>query len=230
MKGSVWSVWAVCVDDLRRPLFAACFALGLFGCAPEQGSRYDVIVRVESDPGRSLAGAKLLRDGALLGTSDARGVIPLRLGGATGEVVELEAACPSGHRSPAKPLRVVLRPLVEQGRKAEYHVACPPLLRSLVVSVRAQNGPGLPVKYLGKEIARTDSTGAAHALLKVMPDETVTVTLDTSAPEHAGLMPQNPELKLTMPARDDVVLFDQTFTRAEAATKKQRVRKGPRRL
>jgi hypothetical protein len=210
----------------------ACFAGVLAACTPAQGPRYDILVRVESDPGRPLAGTKLMRGGALAGTSDARGMIPLQLAGAAGETVELEAACPSGHRSPDKALRVVLRPLVDRDRKPEYHVACPPLLRSLVVSVRAQNGPGLPVKYLGREIARTDASGAAHALLKVMPEETVTVTLDTSAPEHAALMPQNPELKLTMPARDDVVLFDQTFTRPEAArkAKRERPRRGPQRL
>jgi hypothetical protein len=216
---------------LTRLARVAGLACGLSACTPAQGPRYEIVVRVESDPGRPLAGTRLSRGGALLGTSDARGVIALSLAGAAGEAVELEAACPSGHRSPEKPLRVVLRPLAEQGRKAEYHVACPPLLRSLVVSVRAQNGPGLPVKYLGREIARTDGSGAAHALLKVMPEETVTVTLDTSAPEHAALMPQNPELKLTMPARDDVVLFDQTFTRPKvAAAKKPRARKGPQRL
>jgi hypothetical protein len=216
----------------RRAGVGASLACALAACTPAQGPRYDIVVRVESDPGRPLAGTKLMRGGALVGTSDARGVIPLQLAGAPGETVELEAACPGGHRSPDKALRVVLRPLVDRGRKPEYHVACPPLLRSLVVSVRAQNGAGLPVKYLGREIARTDAAGAAHALLKVTPEETVTVTLDTSAPEHAALMPQNPELKLTMPARDEVVLFDQTFTRPKSAQKpkRERPRKGPQRL
>jgi hypothetical protein len=219
-------------EVLRRTGSGVWFACALAACTPAQGPRYDIVVRVESDPGRPLAGTKLMRGGALVGTSDARGAIPLQLAGAAGETVELEAACPAGHRSPDKALRVVLRPLVDRARKPEYHVACPPLLRSLVVSVRAQNGPGLPVKHLGREIARTDAAGAAHALLKVMPEETVTVTLDTSAPEHASLMPQNPELKLTMPARDDVVLFDQTFTRPKVVQKPKRERapKGPQRL
>jgi hypothetical protein len=190
-------------------------------CTAAAAPPYELTVRVESDPGRPLAGARLMRAGKLLGTTDDKGTVQVAVAGSAGETLELEAACPAGHRSPDKPLSVVLKPLMENGRRPEYRVSCAPLVRSLVVSVRAQNGAGLPVKYLGKEIARTDANGAAHALLKVSPGETVTVVLDTSAPEHAGLMPQNPELKLTVPERDDVVLFDQTFTLAKSEEKKR---------
>jgi hypothetical protein len=81
-----------------------------------------------------------------------------------------------------------------------------------VVAVRAVRGPDLPLYYLGREIARTDRHGAAHALLMAAPGDTLSLTLDTSAPQHAQLMPQRPELRLTMPEHDDLVVFDQAFT------------------
>jgi hypothetical protein len=201
--------------------------LGVASCTAAASPQYELFVRVESDPGVPLAGAQVSRHGVPLGTSDKKGVIALSVAGTPGEEVELETTCPAGHAPPNTPLSITLRTLAEEGRRPEYHVSCAPLVRSLVVSVRAQNGPRLPVKYLGKEIARTDNAGAAHALLKVRPGETVTISLDTSAPERSGLMPQNPELKLTAPARDDVVLFDQAFTEAKKAKREKRVKRGP---
>ena len=208
---------------------AACLAAA---CAARQPSRVAIIVHVERDPGQPLAAAKISRDDGVLGTTDARGTAALQLTGLPGERVALQVSCPDGFRSPDEPLSVVLRPLLDAQRKAEYRVACPPLLRSVVIAVRAQNGANVPLKYLGKEIARTDASGACHALLKRAPGETVTVTLDTSAAEHTKLIPHSPALKLTVPARDDLVVFDQTFTREREApvrAKKKRVL-GPTRI
>ena len=209
-----------------------CALLAIGACASKQPSKGEVVVRVETDPGQPLAAAKISRDELLLGETDASGTAQLGLAGLPGERVALQVSCPDGYRSPDKPVSVVLRPLLEAGRKAEYRVACPPLLRSLVIAVRAQNGPNLPVKYLGKEIARTDASGACHAVLKLTPGETVTVTLDTSAAEHAKLMPQSPVLKLTVPPRDEVVVFDQTFTREldEPVRHKKKQIVGPTRI
>ena len=213
-------------------LLALLFACGLtstLGCRASASPEYEFMVRVESDPGVPLAGAQLSRNGHALGKSDKRGTIALSMAGVPGETVELEARCPPGHRTPDAPLVLTLRSLAEEGRRPEYHVTCAPLVRTLVVAVRAEDGPNLPVRYLGKEIARTDAAGAAHALLRVTPGDSLTLALDTSGEEHAALLPKNPELKLTAQERDDVVLFDQTFTRARE--KKSKVRrpaaKGP---
>lgn len=212
----------------RRGIGLSC--LLAFACAADKTSSFDVLVRVEADPGRPLAGANLVREGRSLAQTDARGMAQLHLAGAPGDLVQVQVDCPSGHRSPDKLLAITLKPLLERGRKPEYRVACPPLLRSVVVAVRAQNGANLPVKYLGKEIARTDGAGACHALLKVAPGETVTLTLDTSAAEHAQLMPQNPELKLTVPERDEVVVFDQTFSRPLDKPRRRPKQRGPTRI
>ena len=54
-------------------------------------------------------------------------------------------------RAPDAPLAITLRTRAEEGRRPEVRVRCAPLVRSVVGAVRAENGPNLPVKYLGKE-------------------------------------------------------------------------------
>jgi len=202
-------------------LLALCF---VSACGPKQSTQFVTRVRVESDPGQPVAQAKLMRDGEALAETGADGAANLALSGAPGERVSLQVQCPSGYRAPDKVLSIVLRPLLE-ARTPEYRVRCPPLLRNVVVAVRAQLGPNLPVRYLGRELARTDASGACHASLKLGAGETATLTLDTSAPEHAGLMPRNPELKITVPERDELIVFDQTFRR-EAEKPKRRTGHG----
>jgi hypothetical protein len=222
-----------CIQGARVNMAGLWGAAALFvsACAGKPPVSFDVQIKVESDPGRPLAGVRLLRDGRSLAQTDERGSALLQLSGAPGEVVALSLSCPSGFRSPDAPLAVVLRPLLER-RVPQYRASCAPLLRSLVVAVRAQNGPDLPLKYLGKEIARTDLTGAGHALLSLPPGETATLTLDTSGPGHERLLPRSPELKLTVPERDELVVFDQTFTREVEKTVRAKKAKhlGPTRI
>jgi len=195
----------------RCVLVAAVVAAGLFmSCAKKESAVYQVRVRVESDPGKPLAGARVAIQGKQLGSSNDEGVVLLQLAGAPGEVVVVDTTCPGDYRPPKAPLSIVLRRTTED-RHPEFRVSCPPIKRTMVLAVRAQNGADLPVRYLGKEIARTDQAGAAHAMLAVDPGETVTVVLDTAAPQHARLMPQNPELKVVVPERDELVILDQTF-------------------
>jgi hypothetical protein len=197
---------------ITRWAFAAiAYAAFAAACAPPPAHHYPVLVRIESDPAVPLAGAVLTHDGRALGTSDADGLLALTLSGPVGEQVALEVACPPGFRSSDPPMLVVLRAVADPARRPEYRARCRPELRSLVVTVRAPNAVHVPLRYLGKEIARTDAQGAANALLRLAPNESAKLLLDTSAPEHRWLRPQNPELKVSMPDRDDVVLFEQPF-------------------
>jgi hypothetical protein len=211
-------------------LVAACCSLFALSCSGKPTARFAVQVKIESDPGVPVSAAKLSHAGEALAETDAQGLALVRLAGAPGEVVPIDVSCPVGYRSPERPLSIVLRALLE-GRMPQYRATCGPLLRSLVVAVRAQNGADLPLKYLGKEIARTDGSGAGHALLKLPPGETVTLTLDTSAAAHARLLPHNPELKLTVQERDEVVVFDQAFTReAQKPARRRHKQTGPTRI
>jgi hypothetical protein len=211
----------------RRLLVSAAVAAGLLvSCARRESATYQVLVRVESDPGKPLPGARVAIQGREQGVSDGDGVVALQLAGAPGEVVVVDTTCPSEYRPPKAPLSIVLRRTTED-RQPEFRVSCPPLKRTMVLAVRAQNGADLPVRYLGKEIARTDRGGTAHALLAVDPGETVTFMLDTGAPEHAQLMPQNPELKVVIPERDEIVILDQSFKVPAAPPKKRHVVRQP---
>jgi hypothetical protein len=134
--------------------------------------------------------------------------------------------CPDGFQSPTKPIQVVLKRLADD-KKPEYDVACPPTNRTVVVAVRADGGGNLPVLYLGREIARTDGSGAAHVMLKLKPDESFDLVLGTT--ENASLRPQNPFASFAVKERDEVFVFDQKF---ELEKKKivRGGRKGPVRI
>jgi len=195
----------------RRLLQAILLASLCTGCAAPAAPSYRVLLRVESDPGVPLAGALIRRDGRTLGESDARGELALELQGPPGAQLAVEVLCPSGSRTGQQVVEVALRPWTDPTRRPEYAVQCRPQLRSLVVAVRAPNAAHVPLRYLGREIARTDAQGAAHGLLELAPDEVAKLTLDTGAPEHRWLRPRNPELKVSVPDHDEVVLFDQPF-------------------
>jgi hypothetical protein len=198
----------------------------LAGCTARPAPTYEVTVRVDSDPGVGLAGAQLSLLGRPLGTTDAQGRFFALLRGASGETVELHVLCPAGHRSPSEPLRVRLRAPTGREERPEYHLLCPPLLRRLLLAVRADGAADMPVRVLGHEIAHTDGQGVAHALLTVAPGETVMVELDTRSRRHGGLMPQNPALRIEMPEHDEVVLFDQAFHKP-APPRRVRLRREP---
>jgi hypothetical protein len=184
----------------------------LVGCTPEaHHTSHRIRVNVVSDPGAPLADAELHAGGRSLALSDATGTIEVELPGRPGDVVQLSLRCPAGYRTPDESLSVLLRETQAQERPPEFSWACPPLTRTLVVAVRADRGANLPLRYLGDELARTDASGAAHALLHVQPGDALTLTLDTST--EPQLMPQHPELKLSVPDHDDLVVFDQAFTR-----------------
>lgn len=202
------------LDSIRhRGRSAACaLALGAAACTePAPRPSFPVIVRVESDPQVPLPGALLRAAGQPAGTSDSAGRIALSLRGDPGDVISLQLACPEGHRTPAAALSVLLRAHAPQEPDPEYRVTCPPLVRKVVIAVRASAGPDLPLCYLGQEIARTDGAGVAHALVRARPGDVLSLTLDTS--RDSGLMPQHPELKLSVPDRDELFVFDQRFTR-----------------
>ncbi|MET0285700.1 MAG: hypothetical protein ABW352_14570 [Polyangiales bacterium] len=191
--------------------WAFLLAALLFGCAERPTPLFMVAVRVESDPGVGLPNATLATHGRQLGVTDATGVTVATLAGVSGETIELNVDCPEGFRAPSAPLQVRLRPSKSPADRPEYRVACPPLQRRLVLAVKTDGAQDLAVRVLGEQIARTDRFGGAHALLNVAPGDVVVVKLDTSAQET--LMPRDPELRVVMPERDELVLFQQTFTK-----------------
>ena len=211
------------------PLAALAGVYG--GCTAEAASKqqYEFVILVHGDPGRPLAGVQLTHAGEKLGASDARGTITLAANGREGETLAFEVHCPEGHRPPGKPLSIVLRRLSERDKRPQYNVSCPPLKRTLVVAVRAENGADLPVRYLGREVARTDAAGAAHVLLEADAEDSFELVLDTSG--RGGLRPTNPSARFAVGARDDVVSFQQKFeSPVPKHSAPKRGPRGPRRI
>lgn len=194
--------------------------LALAGCAaPEpQLESYQLSIRIESDPGRPIAGATLLGVAQFRSVSDATGVVRLRVSGEPGQRLRFQVRCPDGYRSPEQPLDVLLTRL---GADApEYRVRCAPEVRTVVIAVRAQHGAGLPVKHLGREVARTDRAGAAHVVMQLAPHEPIELSIDTSS--QPRLEPQNPTQRFETPDTDALLLFDALFVK-----EKPRPRSGP---
>ena len=207
-------------------VLAVLFLAGcLDGAAPR--GRYEFAVRVESDPGSPLSGVALSHAGRRLAVTGASGTVRLAAEGREGESVAFDVTCPEGHLSPVAPLAVRLRRLSEKNRRPEYEVSCPPKARTVVVAVRAERGADLPVRYLQRELGRTDASGSAHVVLHAEPQSVVELLLDTSA--APGLRPQNPSARFEVGSRDEIFSFVQSF-QVDAPTAARSRPRGPVRI
>jgi len=194
------SLWALV------PTLAACSALDPVAPPPQE-----IIIRVSGDPGQAIKGAELLYNAQKVSTTTEDGVGRLKLNGKDGESFNITVQCPDGFQSPTKPILVTLKRLADPSKVPEYDASCPPTTRTVVVAVRADGGANLPVKYLGREVARTDSAGAAHVLLKLKSDESFDLVLGTDDKGNERLRPQNPYASFIVKDRDEVFTFDQKF-------------------
>ncbi|MGC4067155.1 MAG: hypothetical protein QM784_21450 [Polyangiaceae bacterium] len=196
-------------------LFGTAVALlalgGGAGCRNAEGASkpFGFLVRVTSEPGEPVPSATLTHEGVLLGRTDASGSFALEARGADGESYLVEVRCPENLHSPAKPLAILLRRLNEAQARPRYDVSCPPRTRKMVVAVRADHGPNVAVRRLGREVARTDASGAALVALDVAPDEPVDLTLDTSS--SPWLKPKDPTQRFQIDDSDGLFTFNQSF-------------------
>jgi hypothetical protein len=191
---------------------AAASAVVSSGCKdfdPPPPPPFQLYVKVESDPGQPVAGATVSRNKTVLGNTGPEGRTILTIAGAEGEIVDVAVKCPDGLQSPTKPLSIRLTRIADKSKAPEYAVSCPPMLRRVVVAVKAENGPNLPVMYLSRPVTRTDASGAAHFALEVAPGAQFTVSLDTS--ENSRLKPPNPTKPFTVGQQDDILVFEQKF-------------------
>lgn len=170
---------------------------------------FPISVKVEADPGKPIANAIVARGTRVSATTNAEGVAMLRINGVEGEITDITVTCPDGYTSPARPINIRLTRLAEKGKVPQYGVSCPPAMRRVVVAIRAENGPYLPVMYLDRPVTRTDSAGAASFALEVPAGAQFIVTLDTN--ERKDLKPQSPAKRFVVSQQDDVFLFDQRF-------------------
>jgi hypothetical protein len=214
-------------NSMKAVLALACTAV-LASCQEQQQQQpeaFQISVRVESDPGHPIGGALIARGNRPLGSTGPDGRLTLHIPGVDGEITDVVVTCPEGFQSPSKPVNIRLTRL-EKPKIPEYAVQCPPAMRRVVIAVRAENGPHLPVMYLDKPVTRTDASGAASFALEVPPGTQFTVALSTI--EHTDLRPVNPSRLFIVSQQDDVFLFDQRFETEAKPGKKPGNPRAPR--
>lgn len=181
---------------------------GKMSLEPPPPPPFTVAFAVEGDPGQPIPGAVVTRNDKLVATTGPDGRAEMTLKGADGETVDALIKCPEGHTSPARPVSVRLA-RTRDGKAPVFKVTCPPTQRHVVVAVKAENGPNLPVVYLGKVITHTDASGAAHFALDAPPGGQFQVMLDTG--ENKRLSPPNPTKPFTVGSTDEIFVFEQKF-------------------
>jgi hypothetical protein len=197
--------------------------VGLVGCQHQapMPRGYEIRIDGENGGGGALHGVEIWKGNRSLGKTSAEGSLRLKLNGSDGQLLELEARCPTDFLPERQTLSITLRRLQDPRRVPVYRVDCGPATRTTVVVVRATNGADLPVTYLGRELARTDSSGVAHVTLTLRPGERYELGLNT---RDQALSPKNPRAVFVAGNDDELVFFDQRFQRKRAVGARPRGR------
>jgi hypothetical protein len=189
--------------------FSGC---GLFEerAAKSETPLYPITVTIHGDGRQPLAGVEILDQKRVLGKTDAAGQVHLKLQGTEGSSVALTVKCPVTFKSPEQPIVVGLRQMSQNSPAPRFEAVCIPLVRTVVVGLRAENGADLNIIRLNQVIGRTDAHGVAHILLQASPGEMVVLTLNTAT--SPNLRPQSPTLTFVAGDRNEMVLLEQKFT------------------
>jgi len=175
-------------------------------------STYSFAIRVASDDGTPIAGAEIGTTSSQAATTDSVGHAHLEVSGREGDRRPFVVRCPSEFQSPVEPLMISLHRNAEGATNPVYSATCVPFKRSVVVAVRLDGGAGLPIYYLDAEVARTDESGAAHFIVEAAPGEPFRISVHTRESD-LDLRPVDPTAELSVGAADDIVLFEQAFSR-----------------
>jgi len=148
------------------------------------------------------------------------------LAGRDGELVSLDVRCPAGYARTKE--STVIRWLAVEGGAALLSARCRKIRHRLVVAVRADGGPNLPVLRLGQVVGTTDTTGAATLLFDISVDERLELTLSTASLAKERVTPVDPAAVFDLGDADDVKSFDVKFVRPKPPPKRAQARRvGP---
>lgn len=205
--------------DLVKLFFATIVALIAAGCGgsttPAQGKSFEILLTAKADDGQPVSGVTFRSGNSLIGTSDERGRATATIQGSDGDAVPITVTCPDGYVSPEDQptLRLTHVRRVSQADTSmlNFDAVCTKRMREIVVVVRTNNAPILPVDIAGRSAGETDSNGNAHFKLQLDRDvRTLSVSVGTtSAPM---LRPQNPSRVFDLDGRDAILLVEQSFT------------------
>lgn len=206
------------LDTLARRLLYLAMAVQLAGagCDREEPPEppFHVHLTALDDDDQPLPGVHIRSDSFDLGDTDARGTLSVRLQGKLGTSLPVHITCPEGYRVQGVPPPIVLRRFenVDPNKPAqgmEYVVRCAALEHLAAILVRTKNQPGLPVLLHGKEMAKTDESGAAHVVVRGTPGTVFRVSINTAS--RPQLRPQNPTATFTVAQVDEFFVMDQAF-------------------
>jgi hypothetical protein len=203
---------------LACQLLCACLSEPDESAAPAPSSDFPVSISARNEGKSPVADVEISLGKQLLGKSDVRGNARFALHGAEGDTLALNVKCPASYASPERPLSVGLRHLGNGSTAARFEVECFSLVHNVVVGVRAENGPRLPILRFKSVVGQTDDQGVAHVLLQASANEQIALTLDTS--RNTNLLPQSPTLDFVTRDADELVLVAQKFTVKQAAPRK----------
>ncbi len=199
-----------CGDPPPPPQFRVSFT-ALADAAPLAGVEIDIAARP-------------------LGLTGPGGVLRANLRGREGAVVGYSVKCPAGYRNPEDPPPLTLRQFrgldpAAAARGVEITVQCRPSDRLAAVVVRAGGLANIPVLMQGQPVALTDSSGVAHLMLKLPPNTSFTMALDTSA--NPRIVPASPSQPFVVPDADEVLVFDAPLVEQALIKRRRVVHRGP---
>lgn len=185
-------------------------------------------VRVHDYAGAPIDGASLLAGTRVVARTSATGLASLSFTGREGDLLAIDVRCPAGYAPPAEPLLIQWL-AVDGGGVASHLARCRKLRHRLLVAVRAEGGPNLPILRLGRTVGTTDASGAATLMFDLDVDERVELTLSTESLAKEKVTPRDPTAVLDVQDADAVKLFDIKLTRPKAPARKALGRRqGPR--
>jgi len=220
-------------DRLARRTGAAIAAVMLFGiagaCSGGSSDRavFDLFFEAKNDTGQPVPGVVISGNGKQLGMTGAEGVLHAFVRAKDGSSLRARAVCPEGYREPVQPAPMRLRRFrsIDRSDRGELRVTieCRATERLVALVVNTNKKADLPVLMDGREIARTNAEGVAHIALRVAPNSTFQVALDTSANE--ALRPKSPLGTFSVADSDSLVVFDQSFDEVVKRKKRHHRRK-----
>jgi hypothetical protein len=183
-------------------------------------------IRITDFAGEPVEGAEIASGEQVLATTAKEGIGAFAIAGSEGELIALTIRCPKGYSDPKEP--IVSRWLGMEGGTASLVGRCRKMNHRLVVAVRADGGPNLPILRLGRVVGATDSTGAASLMFDVEVNERLELTLSTESLAKEKVSPINPVATFELGDADDVKVFDVKLNRPKPAPKRAVAKpKGP---
>lgn len=209
-----------------RTVIAVVVVLAACGGRDPHDALFQVVFTARSDDGAALAGVAIEGNGRSLGVTDSGGELRTWLRAREGAAVRVRAACPEGYRPPDQPPPLTLRRFAsvagEGPRELGLSIECRAAERLIALVINTDRRAGLPVVMNGRELARTSAEGVAHVGLRLPPNTTFQITLDTAS--DAALRPRSPVATFSVGDADSIALFDQRFVEERPAPKPRRRR------